>query len=102
MTNKNLAHLRFADDVYAAVCALQRVRPVQAKDAREIYADAPEGWYVVVMTLDRPGDLVAVVGEAMIDSETFDIGLMNAKIEREGDKCVAVFFNLRGLEQSVH
>jgi len=97
----NFAHLRFADDVFAVVQALQAVRPIAAKDAREVFDGAPEGWFVVVMQIDQPLDIIRIVNK-VTRAGPFDDGLLSAQVEPEGDHYVATFPNLRGHRQTVH
>ncbi|HKV17364.1 MAG TPA: hypothetical protein VJQ81_20125 [Reyranella sp.] len=96
-----LAHLRFADNAYAAVQALQRVRPVQAKDAREVYDNAPDGWYVVTMQVEGPRDMIGVIAK-VTEQDDIDCDLLACDVRGEGHAYVATFFNLRGMAQSVH
>jgi hypothetical protein len=99
----DFAHLRFADDVFAVVTALQAVRPVSAKDARDVFEGAPEGWFVIVMEVPSPLDLIGVVATvSRAGRGAFDDGLLMADVVPEGDHFVATFLNLRGQRQSVH
>jgi len=99
----NLAHLRFADDVFPVVQALQTVRPIAAKDAREVFDGAPEGWFVVVMEVPSPLDLIGIVATvSRAGRGAFDDALLMADVVEEGDHFVATFLNLRGQRQSVH
>jgi hypothetical protein len=99
----DFAHLRFADDVFPVVQALQAVRPIAAKDARLVFDSAPEGWFVIVMEVADPWDLVRVVATVSRDSAgAIEDGLLVADVRPEGDHFVATFLNLRGRVETVH
>ncbi len=96
-----LAHLRFADDVFAVVKALQEVGLVEARDAREVFDGAPEGWFVIVMQAKGPFDLIGVVAQ-VCRNNSFADELLAAQIEPEGDHFIATFLHLRGYRETLH
>jgi len=97
----DIAHLKFDDDVYGVVLALQRYGELFARDARELYEDAPAGWFLVGMMLDKTADLVVMVQEINERFPSLNVQLLAAKLAREGEKVEATFLHLRGLAHTL-
>jgi hypothetical protein len=98
---QQLAHLRFADDVFAVVTALKKLGSLEARDAREVFRGAPEGWFVIVMTGETAFDLIGVVARASRAGDFAD-ELLCAQIEPEDDHFIATFLHLRGRRHTLH